>query len=213
MLVNRYRILDHGTDAVCRIGLAQNVAFVGKYSIVVCRATPQHGTGGHEASLDLLHSFQVARTARVARHPQIARIDEADELFGFLIELRVRAFWIIRVRRVPDFRKTRADVRTIHRHAIQRFVLALVFRIDWSLYRDVAAVTIGAAQYHGRIGVHGVAISAGMARYTAGRFLLGILHRLAFRCRRMTGVFDYLRLLLAGSVGSNRRTEQAACEQ
>ena len=141
----------------------------------------------------------MAGTTGIARYAQVTRIDKADKFFRFLIQLRVGAFRIGRIWAVPDFREAWADVRTMHRHDVERVVFAFVFRASGSLHGDITAVAIGAAEYHAGIGVHGVAVGTGMTTGAPRRFLVGVLHRLALGGRRMTAVFDVLRLLGGGN--------------
>ena len=140
----------------------------------------------------------MAGSASLARHAQIAGIDKADELLRFPVEFCVRTLGVVRIRCVPDFRETRANVRTVHRHDVERVVLALVLGVFRFIHLDVATVTIGATEHHAWVGVHRVSIRTGVTGHTTRRLLVGIGHRLAFRGRRMARVLDVLRLLAFG---------------
>ena len=99
--VCRHRVLDGRRLAAFGVGLAQDVALVRQDSVVVRSTAPQHGTGGHQAAFGGLYHRQMAGTTRLARDPQVARVDEADELRALAIELGVAARRIRRRRVVP----------------------------------------------------------------------------------------------------------------
>src|SRR5262249_5178930 len=60
--------------------------FVRDRTVVVESRSPQHAAVGHHAFLDLQDLRGVARAAANVSNAQIARIDEADELWAFVVE-------------------------------------------------------------------------------------------------------------------------------
>ena len=102
-----YRVLDECRFTRCGVGLTEDVALERQDAIVVGRAAPQHGTGGHQAAFGRLHDGQMASAAGFTRHAQVARVDEADELRAFAVQLGVTARRVGGGRVVPLERKTR----------------------------------------------------------------------------------------------------------
>ena len=73
-------------------------------------------------------------------------------------------------------------MRARHGGAIVVFIFTVIFGICRFDHRRIAAVAISAAQHHARIGMHGVAVSRGVAGNAAERFFIRIHYRLTRRC-------------------------------
>ena len=190
-IVDPDRIEDRRRHPVRRVRLAQDVTFIGQHAIVVAGAAPQHGRGRHEAALLGLDDRQVAGAAGVARHAQVAWIEEAHIGRVFLVQLGVRGLRIGRGRIVPEFFVRWRHVGAIERGAVGRAgALGVGGRARRFRPRHlrIAAVAIGAAEHHGRIGVHGVAVRGGVATEAAGRLAVGLGLTLGPRRRRRADI-------------------------
>ena len=187
---DRHRVLEQRRLAGRGVGLAHDVALERQDAIVVGRTAPQHRAGRHEAALAGLHDGQVAGAAGLARDAQVARVDEADELRAFAVELRVAAGRIGRGRVVPLERMARQHMGLLHRGDVAAVAAQGVGRAPRA---GIAAMAIGAAEHHARIGMHGaVVVGSGIVRvaaFAAGRLGQciggGLAHRGRWRAHRV----------------------------
>ncbi len=180
------------------IGLAEDVALEGKDPVVVGGAAPEHGPAGHEAALDGRHLLAVAGAAGGPRHPQVARIDEADELRRFLVEEGVGALRVSRRALRPGLRVAGLDVRLLLRRVVLRRVHVRRLRLR---HAGVAAVAVGAAQHHGRVAVHRGLVGGMVAGHAAGALGVRLRRGLLGRRRRMLDVEDVAGFLALRSRG------------
>ena len=150
--------------AVRRVALAEVRVFQGERTVVVQRCAPEHRAVGHHA---LTHTSDLgrvaaARAAGLVRHPEVARVHEADEVGAFLQE---RSVGILGVRRgLPDVRLPRQDVHPL-------FGLGVLARArrDARGKGDLRppAVAVGAAELHRAGLVHRRGVRLGVARHTS----------------------------------------------
>ena len=164
---------------------AEHVALEGQDPVVVRRPAPQHGPGRHHAAFRGQDLGQVTGTAGLARHPVIARVDEADELRALQVEHRIGAgrggaLGILPVARVAG----------LHMGLVQCGPVGGVTGLAAGRFPrgGVAAMAIRAAEDHARILVHRDLIGRLVAAQTAfglrsGRGL-GLLGG-RIRCRRI----------------------------
>ena len=176
---------DRGAAAIGRIGFAEDVALVGQDAVVVRRAAPEHRRGRHEAALARLDDREVAGAARLARHPQVSRVDEPHELRALAVEQRIGALGRCAGRPVPRLLVARHDVRATQRREITH-VRAL--RALGLVHARLAPVAVRAAEDHAGVLVHGVAVGRGVAARAALTLRLRLLHRLLLGRRRRRGV-------------------------
>ena len=92
-LVRRGRRVGHELlgNAVGAVALAEARTLEGHLAVVVERGGPQHGAGLHHVLLDLVHlvGMAAAGPTRLARHAQVARVDELHVVDGLLQQARV----------------------------------------------------------------------------------------------------------------------------
>ena len=87
----RRHVLQPLADAVHAVALAVGGVLVGDRAVVVEGGVPEHAAVGHHAFAHLEDLGRVASAAADVRHPQVARVDKADELRGLVVEKRVGA--------------------------------------------------------------------------------------------------------------------------
>ena len=131
----RRHVLQPLADAVHAIALAVRGVLHGDRAVVVEGGAPEHAAVRHHALAHLEDLGRVASAATDVRHPQIARVDEADELRGLVVEKRVGADRIGRPG--PRLGLAGVDVGPLLRERI-----------------GVAAVAVGAADPHVGAAVH-----------------------------------------------------------
>ena len=164
--IDRNRIDDGRALALRRVGLAQYIALERQDSVVVRGTSPQHHAGRHHAAFGGLDGRQVACTARFARDTIVAGVHKADELGRFAIEQRVAARRI-RARRIfPRQRKSRQHVGVRQPRSVGGVLYVDARRPD---DQRIPAVTIGAAQDDGGVGVHRGVVRGRVATHTPAR--------------------------------------------
>ena len=167
---------------------------------------PEHRGRRHQAAFGSLDGFQVACTASLARHAVVGRIHKPDVFGALAIQQRIGALWIGARWVTPQRRVVGKHMRFAHGLAI-RFVRSL--RLRGPLHARIAAMTVRAAQGHGRAGMHAGRIRLRVATLTAGRLAHGLRRRLRRRRCRRCRVFA----LFATDFGGARRQSDDCCER
>ena len=108
------RVVDETKRCAVRaVGLAEAIIFLVEAAVIIKSGAPQHRAMIHHAVIDVPDDLGMAKSARLLRHPQIAGIDEANELGRLVIQPRIR------IRRIggccPELLVARKNVRLLFR--------------------------------------------------------------------------------------------------
>ena len=201
----RRHLVDLLGNAVAAVRFAKDGVLHPDDTVVVCCCPPEDRGGGHHALLHRRHLLEVARPARLLGDAKVARIHEADELRGFVVEQGVGSLRVCRPdpprpsRIAPAFRVAWEDMCPVH----DRKISVAARRCAGVAGARVSAVTIGTAERYLRLWVH--RLDPGMARQAADALCIGLFLCLPHQRRR----FLILRL---GPAPSGDR-DQGRCQE
>jgi hypothetical protein len=157
--------------AVGTVGLAEVRALEREAAVVVGGGRPQHRSSLHHALLDGgdLARMTAPRPARAPRDAEIAGIDELHELRALAQQVGVG---------VSRVRRARPRCRVARQH-VGLLLGGIVGGRPWAralgrAHLDATAVTIGAAELHGRGHVHARRVGPGVTGQAAGALAIGV---------------------------------------